>query len=91
MSCYDKSFGVESIGFCCAFPLSQYEVADEICHDKLQKMSHLGLTKISIHLFNLEDRMCENQQHAALTVKCCINLLNMHSLQTTQICFQIYV
>lgn len=54
MSCYDKSFGIESIGFCCAFALSQYEVADEIWHDKLQKMSHLGLTKISIHLFTLE-------------------------------------
>lgn len=35
MLCYDKSFGVELIGFCCVFLLSQYVVVDEIWYDKL--------------------------------------------------------
>lgn len=69
VSRYDESSNVESIGFCCTFPLNQYEVADEIQHDKLQKMSLLGLTKISIHLlFTVGDRMCYNEHPVAFTV-----------------------
>ena len=56
MSGDDKLFGAESIAFCCDSPPNQHRVADKIWHDKLQKMSHPRLAKISIHLFSLKDR-----------------------------------
>jgi hypothetical protein len=55
-------FGSQAIAFCCVSPPNQYKVADEIWHDKLQKTSHPGLAKISIPLFTLKDRMCQNEQ-----------------------------